>query len=249
MTPKIVHESWKEPLKHLWTDPRLKLIQQQLRYMKFTPEARNIFRAFSMPYSEVRVVICALSPYNQVTDKGVRFATGLAMGTPGFYTKTLDAIVDCLNRDLYAIDASDLDLTLEHWHNQGILLLNKALTVTIGGNAKGHIEPFSHKKGEWPGWKWFTEEVIKTLNQDKTSVVFVFLGKDAQEYAKHINEHNHVITAVHPVAREYAFKKNKGHVPTHLDFGKSGTFKKINAIIHNINGEKITWYENRREES
>jgi len=246
MTPKIVHESWAEPLKHLWTDPRLKQIQSQLQYMKFTPEARNIFRAFSMPYGEVRIVITALSPYKQVTDEGVRFATGLAMGTPGLWTRTLDAVIDCLNRDLNVIDASDLDTTLEHWHNQGILLLNKALTVTVNTNdAREHIKPFTHKKG----WEWFTLEVIKVLNRDKTGLVFVFLGKDAQEYAKYVSESNHVIKAVHPVAREYAFKKNKGYVPNYLDFGKSGTFRKIDDIIENINGQKITWYEARNTRS
>lgn len=247
MIPKIVHESWYEPLAHLWSDPRLSQIQKQLAYMKFTPEARNIFRAFFIPMNEVRVVITALSPYQKISQDGTLYATGLAMGTPGLETETLKSIRDSLWNDYSDLRSEDLDLTLEHWHKQGVMLLNKALTVTINtSNSREHIEPFTWKNSsgehQFPGWKWFTSEVIRAIDKHLNSVVFVFLGRDAAEYEKLVSAKNYIEYACHPVARYYWMRKNSGEIPQHLDFSKSEIFKRIDEILFEINKTKIQWY-------
>lgn len=246
MFPKIVHQSWHEPLMHLWKDPRLIVIQQQLAYFKFAPKALDIFRAFSLPITDVCVVMCALSPYQKITEEGMLYATGLAMGS-NVDTKTLESIRDALWNDYHDLRSEDLDLSLELWKDQGVLLLNKALTVTVNTtNPREHIDSFqwSNTKGKhlFPGWKWFTSEVIKVINEQCNAVVFVFLGKDAQEYSTLVDtQKNYLIEVPHPVARYYAAKN--GEVPEHLDFSKSGMFKRIDEITYKTNKENIKWYE------
>lgn len=248
MIPKIVHPSWHEPLKHLWSDPRLFEIQKQLAYMKFAPKAQDIFRAFSLPMNEVRVVMLLLSPYQKIAADGTLYATGLAMGTPGFETETLKSIRDALWNDYLDLRTGELNLTLEHWHTQGVMLLNKALTVTVNtSNSREHIEPFTWKNSsgeyQFPGWKWFTSGVIEAVNKHLNSIVFVFLGKDASEYEKLVSGRNYIEHACHPVARYYYMDKNHNkEIPQHLDFSKSEIFKRIDEILFEIDKTKIQWY-------
>lgn len=247
MIPKVVHKSWHEPLAHLWSDPRLLEIQKQLAYFKFTPEARNVFRAFSLPMNEVRVVMCALSPYQKIAQDGTFYATGLAMGTPGFDTETLKSIRDALWNDYSDLRSQDLDLTLEHWHRQGVLLLNKALTVTVNtSNSREHIEPFewsnSSGKRVFPGWQWFTSGVIKAIDTHCSSIVFVLLGTDAGAYERLISARNYIEYACHPAAKHYWYKKNSGEIPQYLDFSKSEIFNRIDEILFEIDKTKIQWY-------
>lgn len=248
MIPKIVHESWYEPLRHLWQDPRLTQIQQQLAYMKFTPEARNIFRAFSMPMNKLRVVMLALSPYQKVAADGTLYATGLAMGTPGFETETLKSIRDALWNDYLDLRTGDLDLTLEHWHRQGVMLLNKSLTVTINTkDTREHILPFtwSNKAGQFtfPGWEWFTSGVIEAIDKHCNSVIFAFLGVDAGKYERLVSGRNYIEYACHPTARYHWYRKNPNEeMPPYLDFAQAELFKRIDEIIYNINKTTIQWY-------
>lgn len=246
--PKVVHESWHEPLAHLWQDKRLSEIQRQLAYMRFTPEARNIFRAFSLPMYEIRVVMVALSPYQKVAADNTLYATGLAMGIPKNIpdTQTMKSIRDALWNDYLDLPSEGLDSTLEHWHSQGVMLLNKALTVTVNtNNPREHIEPYewSNAKGKftWPGWRWFTKGVVQAIDKHCNSVVFAFLGKDAQEYTNLISGRNYIEIAPHPVARWYAMKNSKS-VPLVVDFSKAELFKRIDEITYNIDKTTINWY-------
>lgn len=240
--PQIVHRSWHEPLAHLWSDTRLGEIQRCLAYLKFSPEARNIFRAFSLPMGEVRVVMMALSPYSQIGYDGTRYATGLAMGTPDVDTETLKSIRGCLWNDYHDLRSEDLNLSLEHWHEQGVMLLNKALTVTLDTrDAKEHIRQKDYGRFVFPGWEWFTSEVVQAIDRLCSGVVFVFLGSEAGGYAELVTN-NQVIRTPHPVARYYYMRNKTGEVPAYLDFTKTGLFKKIDEITYNIDKTKIQWY-------
>lgn len=242
--PKIVHSSWHSPLAHLWRDVRLEAIQKQLRFFKFSPVSTQIFRAFSLPLNQVRVVIMTLSPYSQVCADGTLYATGLAMGTPHVDTETLKSIRAALFEDFRDITSEGLDLTLEHWHGQGVMLLNKALTVTQNStDAREHVDMVNYGRFKFPGWSWFTRGAIEAIDKECNGVVFCFLGKDAQEYKSLVSRKNYVITAPHPVARYYQMRRYPGKaVDEGLDFSKSGIFRKINEITTNIDKATIKWF-------
>ena len=59
---------------------------------------------------------------------------------------------------------------LAPWANQGVRLLNAALTVETD-------RPGSHLKG----WRRFTEKVLRALNAQRTPLVFILLGECAVE--------------------------------------------------------------------
>lgn len=78
---------------------------------------------------------------------------------------------------------------LTHWAQQGVLLLNAALTVRQN-------EPASHAK---IGWTEFTDAVITTLSEEKEGLIFLLWGKFAQDKQRLIDETKHtVLKAAHP---------------------------------------------------
>lgn len=243
MIPKIVHHSWHEPLAHLWSDSRLAQIKDQLRYFKFSPEANNIFRAFSLPIDKLRVVMMALSPYNQVLADGALYATGLAMGTPNVDTETLKSIRLALWNDYRDIRSEGLNLSLEHWHEQGVMLLNKSLTVPQYGKADEHLYSKDYGKFQWPGWEWFTSGVIEAIDKHCNSVVFAFLGAEAAKCKALVSGRNWIEIAPHPVTRCYYEKANPGkQVPEHLDFATCRLFGRIDDNTYLTDETKINWF-------
>jgi len=78
---------------------------------------------------------------------------------------------------------------LESWADEGVLLLNVALTVRKG-------EPMSHAK---LGWEKFTDAVIKIISTQHSPCVYFLLGKFAQKKAKLIDTSRHkIVCAPHP---------------------------------------------------
>ena len=78
---------------------------------------------------------------------------------------------------------------MEEWTQQGIFLLNSALTV------RSH-QPASHSSC---GWQTFTNQVIKTLSENKSGLVFLLLGGFAQKKIDLIDQSKHfVLQAAHP---------------------------------------------------
>ena len=78
---------------------------------------------------------------------------------------------------------------LTRWAEQGVLLLNAALTVRAN-------EPFSHANF---GWADFTDAVIQKISDEKTGIIFLLWGKFAQAKQILIDETRHfVLKAAHP---------------------------------------------------
>ncbi|CAG2173837.1 unnamed protein product [Oppiella nova] len=78
---------------------------------------------------------------------------------------------------------------LTGWANQGVLLLNACLTVRAS-NANSHSNR---------GWEQLTDAVIKWLNTNLSSVVFLLWGSYAQKKGSFIDKKKHlVLKSVHP---------------------------------------------------
>ncbi len=110
---------------------------------------------------------------------------------------------------------------LTKWAEQGVLLLNAALSVRAG-------EPFSHAKY---GWADFTDAVIQKISDEKSGVIFLLWGKFAQDKQALIDESKHfVLKAAHPSP----FSADKG-------FFGCKHFSKTNQLLSKQGEQPIDW--------
>ena len=78
---------------------------------------------------------------------------------------------------------------LQHWAEQGVLLLNTVLTVRSG---------LAHSHATF-GWEAFTDKVIRQLDKEREHLVFMLWGSHAQKKGAFIDRRRHlVLIAPHP---------------------------------------------------
>lgn len=147
---------------------------------EFLPEAGDIFRALQLPPEQVRVVIVGQDPY-----PNPNHAMGLAFSVkPGTYPlpASLRNIFTELENDL-GYKRSNGDLS--DWSAQGVLLLNRTLTVAP-------FKPGSHQR---LGWERFTRSVVEYVA--KMGAIGILWGKQAFELSEYF-KNDCLITAAHP---------------------------------------------------
>lgn len=148
------------------------------------PPKEQLFTAFQLcPLSKVKVVILGQDVYHQPNQAhGLAFSVNKGVKVP----PSLQNIFKELKNDLN-VDPPNHGY-LASWANQGILLLNSALTVKRG-------QPGSHIKI----WEPFTITIMQTLNKQDRPIVYLMWGKFAQSKAKHIDNPKHkVLNSGHP---------------------------------------------------
>ena len=145
------------------------------------PPADRVLRALELtPLSTVKVVIVGQDPYHQPGQ-----ADGLAFSSERI-PKSLRNVLQELTTDLgHGAPATG---RLDRWATQGVLLLNRILTVDEG-------QPLSHKN---VGWLPITDSVIQTISEAKPFVVFVLWGSFAQMVRPLIDARHRIIEAPHP---------------------------------------------------
>jgi uracil-DNA glycosylase len=186
-----IHPSWKEALKQEFSKTYFQQIVTFLKTekavgKKIYPAGSLIFNAFNhTPFDKVKVVIIGQDPYH-----GEGQAHGLSFSVPAGI-KPPPSLVNIF-KEIQSDIGIQMPLgygNLTKWADQGVLLLNAALTVRSG-------EPFSHAKY---GWSEFTDAVISTISDQKSGIVFLLWGKFAQEKQNLIDETKHfVLKAAHP---------------------------------------------------
>ncbi len=188
-------------------------------YQKFTiyPNMYDIFNALHYTdFAKVKVVILGQDPYH-----GPNQAHGLSFSVnPGI------AIPPSL-KNIYKELADDIGCPipnhgyLKKWAVEGVLLLNNVLTVRAG-------QAHSHK-GQ--GWETFTDNVIKSLNQKETPVVYILWGAAAQKKQALIDMSKHfVLKSPHP-----------SPLSAHRGFFGSQPFSKTNELLEKAGQQRIDW--------
>ena len=217
-----LHPSWLEPLQGEFADPYMAALRQFLVAEKAAgkrifPAGSEWFRALDLtPLGDVRVVILGQDPYH-----GEGQAHGLCFSVrPG--VRTPPSLVN-----IYKEMEADLGIAparhgfLEHWANQGVLLLNAVLTVQMGMAA-------SH---QGRGWERFTDAVIRAVNEQPHPVVFMLWGSYAQKKAAFVDTKRHlVLKSVHP-----------SPLSAHSGFFGSRHFSKANAFLEAHGRKPIDW--------
>tara|TARA_B100000768_G_scaffold170889_1_gene177659 strand:- start:2100 stop:2783 length:684 start_codon:yes stop_codon:yes gene_type:complete len=149
------------------------------------PKIENVFKAFEKTnFRDLKIVILGQDPYhgrNQAN--GLAFAVNENHKTPPSLRNIFTEIKNDLNYNPLT------EKNLEFWANQGVLLLNSALTVRLGiAN--------SHKNLEWD---LFTNNILKEISLLKNKVVFILWGNYAQKKEVLIDIKKHLILkAPHP---------------------------------------------------
>jgi uracil-DNA glycosylase len=181
------------------------------------PPAPLVFNALELcPLDKVKVVILGQDPYH-----GEGQAMGLSFSVP-------DGVkIPPSLQNIYKEIASDLDQpipdsgNLEHWAKQGVLLLNATLTV----------EASSAGSHQGKGWEQFTDQIIKTVSNEREHVIFLLWGKYAQAKQSLVDESKHLIlTASHP-----------SPLSAHRGFLGCKHFSQTNEYLKQNNHSEIKW--------
>lgn len=182
---------------------------------RFLPAGDLVLRAFTRPLEDVRVLLVGQDPYPTPGH-----AVGLSFSVdPGVrpLPRSLANIYRELADDLGAPLPSDGDLS--RWFHQGVLLLNRVLTVRAG-------QPGSHRGR---GWETVTDLAIESLVRRGGPLVAILWGRDAQALRPRLGDVP-VIASAHPSPLSAA-----------RGFFGSRPFSRANAALVAQGGLPINW--------
>lgn len=183
---------------------------------RYLPTGANVLRAFQQPFDEVRVLLVGQDPY-PTPGHAVGLSFSVAPETRPL-PRSLQNIFREYAEDLGHPAPTSGDLT--PWTEQGVLLLNRCLTVAPG-------EPASHRN---KGWEEVTEQAIRALvARDAEPMVAILWGRDARNLAP-LLEDVPTIESAHPS-------------PMSADRGFFGSrpFSRANDLLEEIGGEPVDW--------
>ncbi len=185
---------------------------------QFFPPKSLIFNAFEYcHFDDVKVVILGQDPYYKKGQAhGLAFSVPDGIPIPPSLRNIFKEIQS--NHPAWTIPKSG---NLKHWADQGVLLLNSALTVKRG-------KPGSH---QGLGWETFTNAVIQKISEEKEHIVFLLWGAYAQEKGKNIDTTKHLLlTAAHP-----------SPLSAHRGFFGCDHFNKANEYLKQHHIKPIDW--------
>jgi len=195
------------------------LAKQSSEGKRFTPTFKNMFRAFEeCPYDKTKVIVVGQDPYPTVdVADGIAFS---CKNTPNLQP-SIRYILTAINDTVYDGNATSSEQDLTRWANQGVLLLNTALTTTVSKSGQ-HFKI----------WQPFTAYLFDWLNWNNSGIVYIYMGKKAEEWRDSVSDNNYKLIVSHPASAAYT-KQQKWEC--------NDVFNHTNKIMHNLYGEKITW--------
>ena len=182
--------SWRAQLLDEFSKPYMQELRAFLRRRKqagatIYPPGNEYFNALNTtPFEQVKVVVLGQDPYHGPGQAhGLCFSVRKGVPPP----PSLRNIFAKLNRDLGA--PPPRHGCLQHWAEQGVLLLNAVLTVEEG-RAAAHAGK---------GWESFTDRIVRELSERRANLVFMLWGAYAQKKGAVIDRAKHrVLESVHP---------------------------------------------------
>ena len=208
-----VHESWQVPLAPV--EDQIHAMGDFLRAEgEYLPRGNDILRAFADPFEDVRVLILGQDPYpTPGHPMGLAFSTQPGVAAP----RSLVNIYKELQDDLGVPPRKDGDLS--SWSKQGILLLNRVLTVRPGA-------PASHRG---KGWEAVTQAAVEALVARGTPLVAILWGRDAQTAARFLGDTPR-IESPHPSP----LSASRG-------FFGSRPFSRANQELEKMGAQPVNW--------
>ena len=181
----------------------------------YLPAGSHILRAFTQPLRQVKVLIVGQDPYPTPGHAvGLSFSVDRAVWP---LPKSLVNIYRELRDDLGMVPPKHGDLSA--WADQGVLLLNRVLTVRAG-------EPGSHRGR---GWEQVTDTAITTLVERGGPLVAILWGRDAQSLKPALGDVP-LIESAHPSP----LSASRG-------FFGSRPFSRANEVLRGQGAEPVDW--------
>ncbi len=181
----------------------------------YLPSGENVLRAFVEPLSSVRVLVVGQDPYPTPGHAvGLSFSVGADVRP---VPKSLANIFTEMESDLGVPRPTSGDLS--PWTRQGVLLLNRVLTVQPG-------ESGSHRR---KGWESVTEQAIAALVARPEPLVALLWGRDAQSLKPMLGD-TPVVESVHPSP----LSASRG-------FFGSRPFSRVNEHLVALGSEPVDW--------
>ncbi|MGP5412293.1 uracil-DNA glycosylase [Brachybacterium paraconglomeratum] len=215
---EIIAPDWAEALRPV--EDRLHeiggFLREEVRAGRgYLPAGEAVLRAFTRPMSEVRVLIVGQDPYPTPGHPiGLSFAVERHVRP---LPRSLTNIYKELESDLGIAPAAHGDLS--SWQDQGVLLLNRVLTVAPGA-------PASHRRR---GWEEITEHAIRALAARGGPLAAILWGRDAQSLIPVLGEVPHVASP-HPSP----LSASRG-------FFGSRPFSQVNALLEAQGAGPVDW--------
>ena len=193
-------------------------VKSERKYKTIYPEPDELFKCFQITdYVDTKVVILGQDPYINGEANGLAFSI-----KEGFkIAPSLKQILDAIEDSCYDSLKLDYNTDLTYLAEQGVLLLNRMLTVEKG-------KPLSHKG---IGWEIFTNKVIELLNLHPYNIVYILAGKEAQNMSSIIDPRHHIIELEHPA---YACRQGRRWL-------YDDSFNKVNILLENQGRSPINW--------
>ncbi|MDF3307909.1 uracil-DNA glycosylase [Rhodococcus sp. T2V] len=182
---------------------------------EYLPAGENVLRAFTHPFSAVKVLIVGQDPYPTPGHAvGLSFSVAPEVKP---VPRSLGNIFTEYSKDLGYQTPTTGDLT--PWSRQGVLLLNRVLTVQPG-------LPASHRK---KGWEAVTEQAIRALVARPEPLVAILWGRDASTLKPMLGDVP-TIESAHPSP----LSASRG-------FFGSRPFSRANELLDGLGAEPVNW--------
>lgn len=195
----------------------LNKVRQASERKKYTvyPKREQVYRAYETRPDTIRVIMLGMDPYPGGE------ATGLAFGIEDKPSAKIPPSLQLIEKALELQEDQYLDRTLMSWAEQGVMLLNSALSVRAG-------EPGSYAAE----WESFIIDTLVALQTQPGKMVFALMGKQAQQFEKYIEDKHLIISVEHPAA---AARSNRA-------WDHKGLFKQINQHLLGQGSKPIQWH-------
>ena len=181
----------------------------------YLPSGQNVLRAFTRPLADVKVLIVGQDPYPTPGHPiGLAFAVDEHVRP---VPRSLQNIYRELHDDLGVHPPAHGDLSA--WSDQGVMLLNRVLTVRPGASG-------SHRG---KGWEAVTEAAIRALVSRGGPLVAILWGRDAQSLRPMLGA-TPSLESVHP-----------SPLSASGGFFGSKPFSRANALLVEQGGTPVDW--------
>lgn len=181
------------------------------------PEQHNWYSALALtPPDMVRVLILGQDPYHKPGEAhGLAFSVPAGVKTPPTLRNILKELASDLGQERTETNLTD-------WAEQGVLLLNTALTV------KQHTPRSYLDQGIWD---LVVNEIVAAVARSSVPTAFILWGKDAEAFEPLITgEHHLVHKSAHP-----------SPLAAYRGFWGSRPFTKVNAWLITQGRQPIDW--------